>query len=354
MQSVHDFDVFGLCETYLNDEHSLEEIQIKGFSDKPFRSDSKLANDHKQGGVALYYKSNLPIRERKELNTLDECIVSEIKLKNEKIFFVLLYRTPSQKKATEVQTFVNSLEQLMANLTNEKPSCIILSGDFNSRSPLIWAGEITEEIPGRMIANFANTKNLDRLINEPTHLPRGDIATCIDLIFTNQPFLFVDSGVLPSPDEKCKHQIVHGKVNFEVPTPPKYVRRMWDFNNANDDSIRNEMRSVDWDLVLKGKNVNQMVDDFNSIFKNIIDANIPSKSVTVDDRDAPWINNVVKTGLRRNKRVYKSWVKRGRPNAGIYYAKNVQKETNIVINEAKSAHFSRLSKKLCDPHTGQK
>ena len=77
---------------------------------------------------------------------------------------------------------------------------------------------------------------------------------------------------------------------------------MWDFNNAdNDNSIRNETRSVDWDLVLKGKNVNQMVDDSNSTFKNIIDANIPSRSVTVDDRDAPWINNVVKTGLRRNK-----------------------------------------------------
>ena len=271
-----------------------------------------------------------------------------------KLFFVLLYRTPSQKTVTEVQAFVNSLEQLITNLTNERPSCIILSGDFNSRSPLIWAGETTEEIPGRMIANFANTNNLEQLINEPTHLPRGDIATCIDLIFTNQPFLFVDSGVLPSPDEKCKHQIIHGKVNFEVPTPPKYVRKMLDFIGENDDSIRNEMRSVDWNLVLQGKDVNQMVDDFNSIFKNIIEVNVPSRSVTVDDRDAPWINNVVKTGLMRNKRVYKSWVKRGRPNDGIDYVKTVQKETNILINGAKSAHFAKLSNKLCDPHTGQK
>ena len=71
---------------------------------------------------------------------------------------------------------------------------------------------MSEEIPGRMIANFANTINLQQLINEPTHLPRGDIATCIDLIFTNQPYLFVDSGVIPSPEDKCKHQIIHGKL----------------------------------------------------------------------------------------------------------------------------------------------
>ena len=354
IQNMHDFDVFGICETYLNDEHTLEDIQIKGFSEKPFRSDSKLANCHKQGGVALYYKSDLPIRERKELNTLDECIVSEIRLKNEKMFFVLLYRSPSQKTSTEVQTYVNSLENLMDNLIKEKPSCIILTGDFNSRSPLIWAGEITEEIPGRMIANFANTNNLDQLINEPTHLPRGDIATCIDLIFTNQPYLFVDSGVISSPDEKCKHQIIHGKVNFEIPVPPKYVRKMWDFPDGNYDAIKNEMWSVDWDFLLQGKNVNQMVDDFNSIFKNIIDANIPSRSVTINDRDAPWINNIVKTGLARNKRVYRSWIKRGRPNGGIEYVKSVQKETKNIINGAKSDFFSKLSKKLCDPQTGQR
>ena len=185
-----------------------------------------MSNYHKQGGVALYYKSDLPIRERKDLNTLDECIVSEIKLKNEKIFFVLLYRSPSHKSSSEVQIFVNALEKLMNNLNNEKPSCIILSGDFNYRSSLIWSRETIEEIPGRMIANFANTNNLDQLINEATHLPRENIATCVDLIFTNQPFLFVDSGVISSPDEKCKHQVIHGKVNFEVPVPPKYTRKM--------------------------------------------------------------------------------------------------------------------------------
>ncbi len=68
---------------------------------------------------------------------------------------------------------------------------------------------MSEEIPGRMIANFANVNNLDQIINEPTHLPREAIATCIDLIFTNQPYLFVDSGVLPSLDKKCKHQVIY-------------------------------------------------------------------------------------------------------------------------------------------------
>ena len=75
---------------------------------------------------------------------------------------------------------------------------------------------------------------------------------------------------------------------------------------------------------------------------------------TIDDRDAPWINTVVKTALVRNKRVYKNWGKRGRPNGCLEYVKTVQKETKILINGAKNAYIDILSKKLCDPKTGQK
>ena len=142
--------------------------------------------------------------------------------------------------------------------------------------------------------------------------------------------------------------------NFEVPSPPKCSRKLWDFSSAKLDAIRSEMGSVDWDLFQQGKNVNEMVDDFNSIFKNIIETNVPSRMTTIDDRDAPWINTIVKTALVRNKRVYKNWVKRGRPNGCLEYVKTVQKETKILINGAKYAHIDILSKKLCDPKIGQK
>ena len=51
---------------------------------------------------------------------------------------------------------------------------------------------------------------------------------------------------------------------------------------------------MDWDIFLQGKNVNEMVDDLNSIFKNIINANIPSRIITINNRDAAWVTNVVK------------------------------------------------------------
>ena len=40
-------------------------------------------------GVCLYYKENVPIKERPNLETLPETIVAKIKLNRKKIFIVL-------------------------------------------------------------------------------------------------------------------------------------------------------------------------------------------------------------------------------------------------------------------------
>ena len=203
LQSCSEFDIFGICESWLNDDVDTRRIEIKGFSPEPFRSDCSEANVHPRGGVCLYYKENLPIVERKDLTKLSECIVTEIKLKSKKIFFVLLYRSPNQS-TNELNLFMENLEYMIHNLNKENPTAIILSGDFNARSPLLWDDEIMENLAGKKISDFINLNSLEQLINEPTHLPRDDIATCIDLVLTNNKFAFVDSGVIPSIDSRCK------------------------------------------------------------------------------------------------------------------------------------------------------
>ena len=100
---------------------------------------------------------------------------------------------------------------------------VILTGDFNARSPLLWIEEVSENLAGKQLSNLANFNIFEQLISEPTHLPRDDIATCIDLILTNDPFAFIDYGVLPSLDPKCKHQVIHGKFYFHIPSPLKYI-----------------------------------------------------------------------------------------------------------------------------------
>ena len=59
-------------------------------------------------------------------------------------------------------------------------------------------------------------------------------------------FLFVDSGVLPSPDSHSKHNIIHGRLNFHTPSPPPYKRRIWDYDKANIEEIRKNLSETDW------------------------------------------------------------------------------------------------------------
>ncbi len=122
-----------------------------------------------------------------------------------------------------------------------KPAFIILTGDFNARSPLLWPDEKVQTHAGKDFADFCTRNCLQQIIEEPTHLPRDDIETCIDLICTDQPYLFVDKGVIPSPDPLLKHQIVFGKLNFNVPCPPPYKRKIWDFSLAHTLAIKSQL-----------------------------------------------------------------------------------------------------------------
>ena len=99
LQSCNNFHIFGICESFLNKKIENKEIEINRVSPDPFRADSPLANEHPRGGVCLYYKEHMPINQRNDLQILNECIVAEIKINNnKKMFYVLIYRSPSQSK----------------------------------------------------------------------------------------------------------------------------------------------------------------------------------------------------------------------------------------------------------------
>ena len=47
---------------------------------------------------------------------------------------------------------MSNLQSLYDELLKEKPSVIVLSGDFNSKSPLFWDEETTETAEGKKLS----------------------------------------------------------------------------------------------------------------------------------------------------------------------------------------------------------
>ena len=52
--------------------------------------------------------------------------------------------------------------------------------------------------------------------------------------------------------------------------------------------------------------------------------NIPNKTITVNDKDAPWVTPEVKSAIRRNDRTYKRWKDRGKPPTGKRHVQDIQ------------------------------
>ena len=72
---------------------------------------------------------------------------------------------------------------------------MMITGDFNCRSSQWWENDVDNE-EGKIFEPFTRDVGLHQLISEPTHI-MGDSKSCIDVIFTDQPNLFFETGVHP-------------------------------------------------------------------------------------------------------------------------------------------------------------
>ena len=168
----------------------------------------------------------------------------------------------------------------------------IITGDFNARSPLFWEND-TENSRGRTLSNFIISNNLDELINEPTHIRDDGSQSCIDLICTDQPSFFSETGVLPSLDSNSKHNIIYVYLNFHIPRPPPYKRKVWSYKTAKIDLIRTELLCTNWRYLFFDLNVTEMALVFTDTLLNILSKHIFSKIITCNDKDSPWITSKV-------------------------------------------------------------
>ena len=85
-----------------------------------------------------------------------------------------------------------------------------------------------------------------QVIAEPTNFDPGKKPSCIDHIVTDQPNIILGSGTRSSLDPLCHHQIIYCKVNFRIPPPSPFERKIWHFNRANTAAIKRSMTNVPW------------------------------------------------------------------------------------------------------------
>ena len=82
-----------------------------------------------------------------------------------------------------------------------------------------------------------------------------------------------------------------------------------------------------------------------SIYINIFSNFIPNKIVTFNDQDPPWFGAKIKAKVELKNRVYKEYIKNGRPEDLYYLLQNLTSEISSYISKCKNYYFTRLGQK---------
>ena len=87
---------------------------------------------------------------------------------------------------------------------------------------------------------------------------------------------------------------------------------------------------------------------------NIFSNYIPSKFVTIDDKDSPWMRKRIKNKIFKKSYIYKSYISNGKTAIGYQKLHDIGSEISQMISKRKKEYYDQLSKKLNDPLTSSK
>ena len=149
-------------------------------------------------------------------------------------FFV--YIDPLTKLQTPLRSFADNLGLTLDTLTDKYPFLILGIDDFNAKTSNLYKKDTTS-YKGLKINAITSQFGSQQLINEPTHTTENS-SWCIDLTFTIQPKLVMESGVHSSFHPNCHHHTVFAKSKLKVVYPPLYERENWHYDKANTYLIR--------------------------------------------------------------------------------------------------------------------
>ena len=164
-----------------------------------------MIQEGEKGGVCICYKEHIPLVRRDDLCTLSNCLVTEIRLENEKCFLTCLYRSPSQTQH-EFENFCTNLDTFMDHINNELPICSVITGDLNGRYSK-WCNKDITNLVGCDIDTLTSSAGYKQIINKPTHIV-NNLSSCIDLIFCNNLNPLSNYSVDLSLFENCHHNII--------------------------------------------------------------------------------------------------------------------------------------------------
>ena len=102
-------------------------------------------------------------------------------------------------------------------------------------------------------------------------------------------------------------------------------------------------------MLFDKKDVNNYVKVLNDTITNVFSDFVPNKILTFDDRDRPWMNELIKSKIMWKNCNYKSYPNNFKSSVDLAILQNAVLEVSELIYENKNDYYHHLARKLIDP-----
>ena len=239
----HSPDIVLLTETWCNTTISDAALSLPGYQlETDLRKDKNDTTNGIGGGLLVYVKIGLSVSicDKFSMCEFNQFCCFKIKTKGNPLTIILVYRPPGSG-------YENSEElcKIMRNFDNQT----ILIGDVNL--PEINWSDQTTAARGREVLTTAQTKNLEQLVDFPTHIK----GNTLDLVLTNcsERFISISNGGRIGKSDHC---ILNMEVKIDfVKRNGKAKRPNW--TKADFAGLRGFLGNIDWNRILTDRPVEE-------------------------------------------------------------------------------------------------
>ena len=187
----------------------------------------------KRGSACVYIKESLPVSGLTN-PYLKECLIFKASINNKGGYVGSMYRSPRQTY-DDFNLFTTYLEKLVINISSTNLHFLLMIEDFNAKLSNRPSNDTTTA-EGAQLDYLTSLYGMKQVITEPTHILENS-SSCIDLIFSNQPNVIMDSGVHLTLHSKCDLEKIYSKLNLKIEYPPPYTRKIWNYRRSETDLI---------------------------------------------------------------------------------------------------------------------
>ena len=319
-QIIGNVDILMLSETKLDSSFPEGQFLSPGYS-APW-----IDRTCHGGGLMLFVREDIPSKLLLAENAPIEGFYIEINLRKKKWLICGSYNP----HRTTIDSHMDSLSKNLALYSSTYENYIVL-GDFNV------------EVDNNAISSFCDAFDLVNLIREPTCYKNPEKPSCIDLILTNKPHSFKNSGVIATGlSDFHRITVTITKMTFQK-LKPRIINYREDYKLFHNIRYRNDLLQEISNSYLEFND--NGFSGFFDICRTTSDQHAPRKKYVRGDH-MPFINKTSSKEIMKGTKLRNKFLKdRTEENRSRYASQ--RNYCVSLLKKTKKEYFGNLNQKKC-------